>query len=436
MSLRDRLHVGMLRGAALLAPSPQRAEWLAEWRAELWYVEHGTTVFCLGAFRDALWLRRNQAAPNGCSTFGLESPLRCLVLLVAVAAVSVFFALRLSLPRKLLLPELRHDAGSLTMISAAGNSAARYPTVTIQQYRALANRTQAAVAFYAPVRREVWIAPQVSVSLTVALASDNLFEMLENRRSPAADGASLILSHAAWRKYFHSDPQATGRVVEVGGQTAVVAGVAAADSWRLPGRMDAWLLMDPVHLAEFRPQARGYVAGRLPPGAPCDIRFECSPPEQPGFVLATLWAFAVSWLILALVTPLGLGEYPSNGHSARRWLFLAAKIALLFPIVVCGSLDLASILAPGFQPHGMVFGFIAGLHWILADQRRRCPVCLRLLDNPTRIGGASHAFLEWYGTELICAHGHGLLYVPEIPTSCYSTPRWQDLDPSWSSLFS
>jgi hypothetical protein len=72
----------------------------------------------------------------------------------------------------------------------------------------------------------------------------------------------------------------------------------------------------------------------------------------------------------------------------------------------------------------------------LTDQRQRCPVCLRSLANPTRIGSPSQSFLEWYGTELICTHGHGLLYVPEIPTSWYRTQRWQYLDPTWSSLFS
>jgi len=58
-----------------------------------------------------------------------------------------------------------------------------------------------------------------------------------------------------------------------------------------------------------------------------------------------------------------------------------------------------------------------------------------LLTNPTRIGRASQTFLEWYGTEFLCLKGHGLLHVPEIPTT-YSTQRWQDLDPSWGSLFS
>jgi hypothetical protein len=121
--------------------------------------------------------------------------------------------------------------------------------------------------------------------------------------------------------------------------------------------------------------------------------------------------------------------------SLRRWAFLVAKLALLWPIAICGPMDVIAALGAGFQPHGMLIALFVSIRWAVADQRQRCPVCLRLLTNPTRIGGASHAFLEWYGTELICAHGHGLLYVPEIPTSCYGVPRWQYLDASWSTLF-
>ena len=143
---------------------------------------------------------------------------------------------------------------------------------------------------------------------------------------------------------------------------------------------------------------------------------------------------ALSVLIVSATTSLALGEYPGNRHFRRR-TFLAIKIALVLPIVCCGSLDLASVISMSFQSHGLLIGLIVGLRWALVDQRRRCPVCLRLLTNPTRIGGPSHTFLDWYGTELICAQGHGLLYVPEIPTSCYSTQRWQSLDPSWTGLF-
>jgi hypothetical protein len=262
MTLAPR-HLAILRAAAWLVPGPQRAEWFAEWRAELWYVKQHATLFCLGAFRDAFWLRRNSPAPDVCRTFGLESPLRCVLLLAALAAVSLFFALRLP-----------------------------------------------------------------------------------------------------------------------------------------------WAL------------AKG------------------------GLIVGYLFMILVSLLVLSATTTLALGEYPANRYSPsgairlRRWIFLAIKIALLLPIVFCGSLDLASIVAMGFEPHGFLVGLIVASRWALIDQRQRCPVCLRLLTNPTRIGGASHTFLEWYGTELICAQGHGLLYVPEIPTSCYSMQHWQYLDPSWSSLFS
>ena len=171
-------------------------------------------------------------------------------------------------------------------------------------------------------------------------------------------------------------------------------------------------------------------------------RFECSSLAKENLFAAFFLIALFSLPIVSATTPLGLGDYPATGHAPlramrwRRWIFLGAKIALLLPIVCCGSLDLASIVPEGFQPHGFVIGMIIALRWALIDQRRRCPVCLRLLSHPTRIGGPSHIFLEWYGTELICGQGHGLLYVPEIPTSCYNTQRWQYLDASWSTLFS
>jgi hypothetical protein len=40
------------------------------------------------------------------------------------------------------------------------------------------------------------------------------------------------------------------------------------------------------------------------------------------------------------------------------------------------------------------------------------------------IGEASHTFLDWYGTEFVCARGHGFLHVAEFRTSCYAEQRW------------
>jgi hypothetical protein len=76
-----------------------------------------------------------------------------------------------------------------------------------------------------------------------------------------------------------------------------------------------------------------------------------------------------------------------------------------------------------------------GLRWAIMDQSRRCPVCLRRVTHPARVGIASWNFLGWNGTEMICTGGHALLHVPSLPTSWFSRQRWMYLDTSWDFLF-
>lgn len=257
------LHVAMLRNAALLVPAADRTEWLAEWKAELCYVNRNATSFCLGSFRDAVWLRSNSLSAR--RMFSLDSPLRCVLLLAGLAAL----VLALALPS-----------------------------------------------------RALWL-----------------------------------------------------------------------PSWSLPGK------------------------------------------EQ--FVLGFVWMYLLSLLVLLTLNPLGLGEYPANRYAPsliirlRRWAFLAIKIVLLVPIPLFVCVALGSMFPPA--PWIILFGWIFGFRWLLADQRRRCPVCLHFLSHPTRIGSPSQSILGSYGTELICTRGHGSLYVPGAPTSWCSNQRWQYLDPTWSS---
>jgi hypothetical protein len=245
-------------------PAPERDEWFAEWRAELRYVDYGATGFCLGSFRDALWLRRNN--PNPRPAFSLESPFRCVLFLVGLAIL----ILALTLPSQ-----------------------------------------------------RLWL-----------------------------------------------------------------------PSWSPPGR------------------------------------------EQ--FMLGFLWMYLLSLLVLLTVNPLGLGEYRANRHAPalvirlRRWIFLAVKIVLLVPIVFFTSIAVMQIFPPASSIP--LFGWILGFRWALADQRRRCPVCLHVLSNPIEIGSPAQTVLGWYGTELICTRGHGFLYVPGAPTSWCNKQRWQYLDSTWSSL--
>ena len=259
-------HLAILRLAARLVPCQQRAEWLQEWTSELWYVcrsdaATNATAFCLGAFKDALWLRRNGPRPEGYKKPLLESPLKCILFLALLAAASTFLALR-------------------------------FPHIGFKG------------------------------------------ELL--------GGAKLIFPN--------------------------------------------------------------------------------------------LMMIVIALLVLPATTSFRLGDYPANSHSppwatrVRRWLFFVIKIALIFQIVYCASISL--MLIPSWVIYLIAF------RWALIDQRQRCPVCLRSLTKPTQIGWPSQTFLEWYGTELICERGHGLLYVPEIPSSCYNTQRWLYLDRSWSGLFS
>jgi hypothetical protein len=132
----------------------------------------------------------------------------------------------------------------------------------------------------------------------------------------------------------------------------------------------------------------------------------------------------------------------SASRQMLRWGFLAAKFLLLVGIFFIVPLDLIYVGRPGYQEAAsgvhllLTLGMsLAGMGWAVADQRQRCPVCLRRVTHPARVGLASRTFLTWNGTELMCAGGHTLLEIPSMPTSWFGAPRWVYLDDSWEYLY-
>ena len=261
----------------------------------------------------------------------------------------------------------------------------------------------------------------------------------------------MVLTEAAWRKYFAGGGRMAGRVVTVDGRNVPVVGVIPGDSWRLPGRVDGWLLDD-----KRGTPANGFVVARMNAGGVTSRRFwwVSVPDGAGGFrrfqsvslgytqpILIHLLLIALAMLLLPATTSLALGEYPASRHAPeggarfRRWIFLAIKIPPVLAIVFFGTLDLASLSRMEILPHGWMIGYLLALRWILTDQRRRCPVCLRLVSSPMQVGRTSQTFLEWYGTELACPLGHGLLHVPELRTASCNRQQWLYLDASWSGLF-
>lgn len=162
-------------------------------------------------------------------------------------------------------------------------------------------------------------------------------------------------------------------------------------------------------------------------------------PSQPmpsgrELALEVPWMYLLSLLVLATLNPLALGEYPANRFAPcllirlRRWLFLAAKVAILAPIVCLASFAPSAVFPAAVWT--LFFCWILALRWALMDQRQRCPVCLCLLSEPIQTGSPSHLLFEPYGAERSCSRGHGQLYIPEFPTTWCAIQRWRYGKPS------
>jgi hypothetical protein len=476
-----------LRCASLLVPQTQRSEWWMEWRSELWHVRQACTAkhgiswaterevaaFCLGAFQDASSLRESLKRGRVSRAAIAGSATQCLRSLIGLAAIGYGVALLLPGVSAVLHPSHYRDARNLMLIRDGHSTADSMPTISTAQYRLWERRRQDifdSFAFYHVIQAPIAGALHTHAARGVAIASSNLFDLLgvpvhQTTDKTRSEMPQLILSDEMWRREFGGDSDVFGRVVRVGQQQGVVTGVAPAGSWRLPGKVDAWLLKSDADVVSK--STKGYVVGHLkassvhtqwgeswhmsaptPDGPPDD--FFCTSLTERSRGSGDIFLFAVILACLALpaTTSLPLGEYRLSSRKMawskrlRRWGFLGCKIALLLPIVYFVSIDLAHIRL-GIDPFTseyiqLVSSFsicLFGLRWSLRDQRQRCPVCLRKLTHPARVGEPSRTFLAWNGMELMCAGGHGLLHVPEMPTSWFSTQRWLYLDPSWEVLF-
>jgi len=382
-------------------------------------------------------------------------------------------ALLLPSVRSAIRPSPYKGSRYLMVISPTDATNHNAPLIRMKQFRLWQARSQhlfTEFGFYQPVMKPIRIGSRYTPELNVARASANLFSMLGLRASGSVEGdaklPTLFVSEDTWRREFRGDSRLLGSTVQVGLRRARLGGVVSKEHWRLPGSFDAWLLEPGFEVPAIADSARGFVVGRLLPSVGngrLGERWRMSAPvpggEMDGYECVAvsmmerapfnIYLFSVFLALLSLpaTTSLPLGEYPVSGEQVswairlRRWMFLGIKFSLILPTIYFGSLDLAHGLASDpltSQYIQIITSYLTGLfgfRWALKDQRRRCPVCLCKLTNPARVGEPSRNFLAWNGTELICAGGHGLLHVPEMPTSWFATQRWLYLDASWNSVF-
>jgi len=480
---RPPLTASLLLGCFVrLVPARDRWEWRQQWRSELWYVVRESetsgglrawwtsTHFALGAFQDAIWLRRNAES----RTALLQSPRQCALWLVGMAAFCLTGAWLLPGAREAMTSLNQPDARPLASISRAGLISGTAPTIDLAEYQRWKRRGHewfSDVAFYRIDRLPIEAASHRIGNPRVAVASENLAHLLRlDTPDPAtqqvrANGHALaIMPPEAAGKLLGAGEQ-TGRILSVAGQSAVIT-VTPAKLERILPDVDVVLLVSDAQLSEIAPDTQGFAIAELTAAgqqqgrgrrwsfttseAGENIPFVCTPiaDRTPNPISTLLFALFLACLALPATTPLPLGEYPAAHHPRfseirwRRWAFLAMKLTCLIAIVASASLavsfgpasisvDRAACIELFTSFTGLLFAF----RWALRDQRLRCPVCLGLLSNPARVGHPSRSFLAWHGTELICGKGHGLLHVPEMATSWFSTQRWLALDGSWRALF-
>jgi len=481
----------LLYAASLLLPVDRREEWLREWRAELWHVTDARitrnafcwqshreiAAFCIGSFADARCLRRQTGDEQRKAVSMHSSAMQCLLLLASLFVLCATLACLLPGVRTEYDTVLHPLRPNLILIAATDLKDSKVPAVSyaeFENWRSSYQRYFDGLGFYRTDTQTISLSATHNGKFTVALASANMAALLGlpvraanvtvdmDRSLP-----QVVLSYEMWVRDFGSDPHVAGRTIRVGEQLASIAGVLPCGSWRLPVNPDLWLLMPDAQLASGSRDASGYVVAHLTKlgqdmmeSERISIAVRGTGDHEATFCGIAikglgagpwkiyLFALCLAALALPAVTSLSMSESSFSSHrpswkqSMARWLFLGAKLALVASIAYFASLDIAYSRIGAYSEPAELTQLMAnfllclfGFRWALMDQSQRCPVCLRRVTHPARVGLASQTFLGWNGTEMICVGGHTLLHVPSLPTSWFGAQRWLYLDTSWEFLF-
>jgi hypothetical protein len=481
----------LLRTASLLVPKAQRSEWYQRRFGEAWHWLHflaesgrltpQTSIElarrCREAFADAAWhrfdrkktLRAFNEVPRTARFcfFSILGALAFVLLITGFAPTirSGFKAVPFAEPDRLAYLSLRGA-------SAKFDEANLFRTTSQWAAR---SKTAEMVAAYSWHPVDLFFPQRVhDVSARV---SPNFFELLGSKPAlgrlfSTADAAGcpgcVVITHRLWATQFHSDPKVVGKTLSVDGREGNVIGVLPVNFaftfpevsvWVLPGwgaitnnladRTGAVLrLKQGVSLAESGREieniakADGYR----------QTQFESFVSRAHRGARMYLFFAAMSLLCGIALGSKRLGSARKQKlkldfrQSSLWWGFFLIKTMLLFALCFMGSLELmgrASIMLTG-AVHPFVGAFstwlflvtaMIALSWSLHDQGRRCRFCLRRLSNEASVGTPGYLLLDWWGTELVCSDGHGILHVPEMKSSWQEFDQWVSLDESWKPLF-
>lgn len=482
--------------ASRILPRPLRHEWLELWENKAWHWanflaetqrlnwinQRALFRACARSFSEALWLRYDRDKFLARKRRMVSSPVACLgaafLLFVLLLLAGGFVPPRGSLfSRSVLQPE------RVAVVSFKGKYV-RIRSETLLYlggvWKQAPGATQLALYSSGPSRfSDDWS----EVPVIRSRVAPDFFQLLgvhaELGRLPQAGqgfecASCVVISHDFWQIHFRGRKDVLGARVELDGQPMTVIGVLPRD-FELPTASTAvWTVLDDATLRFSNFMARVGAIARLRDGAtPAQLqnalidvsensgyRFVQAPMKvvslssqsrgllwaYAGFLLLALaCAIAIAWLLRAAAG--GCGPVALKGWQRLRWwAFFTAKSATITAIVylvvwltVHGILGWVGGTVYPIADEAAFWTFlplaIAALTWSIADQQKRCRVCLRRLSMPVDVGRPGSVLLNFAGTEMVCEDGHGTLYVAESESNSLERDRWQTLDDSWAELF-
>ena len=393
-----------------------------------------TLRFLCGAWAD-VWAVRGAAGLQWAFAWGDLLSLRWLS---GIAVASLMMALVVPVSRQVLLAS-SYDADGLVLMQ--DNARAKISDAEFAVWRSERQLQVRGSAFYSVSVRRV-----NGVPMRVAMATSNLMQVLGMK----AD-AAVVLSAEGTRRL--GQPASV-----VLGSTRHDIDVIPETTLRLPEEPEVFVLVRAVPVG-----ARGYVVAekvRWDEDLRWGVEFSAGQTRMSiSYVpLATRtlvpWrAFFIALLMTLLALPASQPLSSGDARVEQQDLSTALKVRaagflfLQMVLVVVSSglvaLIVASIAHCNEPAEESLFQAVVTfalalplLRVVLHGHRHRCPHCLRPLGHAAMVGSPSTSFLDWYGLELVCEQGHGLMHVPDMPTTWFPAPRWVVLDASWSELFS
>jgi hypothetical protein len=475
----------LVRAAAQLVPSEERAYFEYDWRQKLyhrWQFLHHTQLWSRGEELKLL-ASASRAVPHAVQHFGaqdtvqtqvarfVQSPLTCLAgLLILLLAVGLF-SRGLPATRDLFFKRLDRDNSRLVYVwthSIRGGGDRPLAARVVEAWKTHSHLISSAAAFRA-VHRDVQINGALATKRLVVTTEPSFFLVMATQPLAGSvnnDSPSVLLSYEAWIQLFHASPSVIGSSVSIAGTEYPIRGILPAGFEPISKQITLYLIQ-PNYL-----ERDAYAAVRANPGVSqkaltkefTDIAedvtyYFLSGQLRFGFAQNALWtpvrtfaygalASASMLLMVFRVKWRALWPKPAQGRAyARRSTFFAAKIVLSVAVVFTACLEwsrsTSAILFGNFDPATgpfllwlYIIGTMGVFFWAAFDQKARCRECLQLLAFPVRMGSPGNLLLDWSGTELCCSEGHGVLHVPHLaPSWAEESDHWIALDDSWQGIF-